>query len=169
MNRLFMVLICICGAALAQDITLDPGQDLLIECAVQDSTECPDPGEVLEPTLHEVHYARHKTEVKRRGKGVCKSCHGNNLRGTDRSMAHGVRVFLTDEKFSGATRCYTSPYRAPNAPPVDDPYGRYEFPDSVCSPAGTWTKYVAVFNEGDYIGCNNCHDDDDDDSDSDDD
>jgi hypothetical protein len=132
--------------ALAQDTTPLPP---MLQC----TDECPI---IVEPTLHEVHFARHKSEVRTLGENYCKTCHGSDLNGTESSMAHGVRVFLSKETFNGPIRCYTSPYRAPGSPPVDDPYGRFAYADQVCT--GTpETKNLAVFTEGDFIGCNNCH------------
>ena len=132
-----------------EQVALDPGGVVTVTCAGAGS--CPP-----EPTGHEDHFARHRTEARLAGNfNGCRECHGQNLNGGPIGVAHGNRVFMSKDNFIGPDACYTSPWQSPSFPPRD-PYGRFAFPQEVCTGTPNTDK-AAIYNAGTQISCAHCH------------
>jgi hypothetical protein len=132
-----------------EQVNLDPGEMVTVTCATTGG--CPP-----EPTGHEDHYGRHSSEAKLAGNfNGCRNCHGATLTGGAIGVARGDRVFLSKDQFIGPAACYTSPWQSPSFPP-SDPYGRYQFPQEVCTGLPE-TRETAIYNAGTQISCAHCH------------
>jgi len=121
-------------------VTIGPGQSVTVSC--DGNTE-------PQPSPHEDHFSWHFTVAKKNGLDSCRKCHGADLRGTNSTTAHGIRVFPTKDGVIDAVGCYPNPWLAIGRP---DPFG--ETGQSICNATGL---KQAVYQAGTKVGCYQCH------------
>jgi hypothetical protein len=137
---------CVCCLAfsavvLGEDlVSISPGESVTVFCG--GSAE-------LQPSAHEDHFAWHHVYAKQKGLDSCKTCHGNDLLGTTKTVSHGFRVFPSKDGVVDAVGCYPNPWVAMGRP---SPYG--EIGEYICNEEG---DKVGVYLEGDPIACYQCH------------
>jgi len=141
----FIIFVLVSASYAADPVVIEYPAGTMI---ISGCPECPPPvPEGVSPSAS--HFAWHPQVAKAQGVAACTFCHGADLKGTSRSVAHGPRVFPAKDKvLASATGCYANPYVVRG---LSDPFG---FGAVICN--STEDK-VAIFTEGVVIGCADCH------------